>query len=357
MKIAILADRLVMGGLETHIITVTNELLRRGHRVLLNAAAVNPEILEQFDHSSGRFELVLWSGLPVEDLRAFDPDLIHAHPFTAIFRGYESARLLKKAFFVTMHGLYDFGLDRSPLGNLVCARVKRVIAVDHRVAELLAGSIAAPQKITVIYNGLDLRRFLPRALRRTDRSLWGLQPEWATLVVISRMADGKEQTVFQLVEAIPQLAARMAGVNLLIVGAGCRFSELQERIAALRLGAGYKIAALGEQTDVTRYLALADLVLACDRAAMEAMACRKPVLAMNAAGFAAPLDAANYQTILLGRRGYQPRSQPELIQMLAAILTDTNRLEQLARDGYLFVTRYFDIVKQVDQLEELYRLP
>ncbi|HYH03543.1 MAG TPA: glycosyltransferase family 4 protein [Bacillota bacterium] len=355
MKIAMIADRLTMGGLETHLITVINELLRRGHQVLLDTAFIAPEIRLQIRDYHHDFQQVDWSASPVEDLRGFRPDVIHAHPFTAIFRGYEAAHSMQKPLFVTMHGLYDFGLDRSPMGNLVCGKVKRVIAVDHGVAELLSRSIAHPEKISVIYNGIDFNQFQPKPLQRLERVALGLHPEWPTLVVVSRIADGKERTIFQLLDCVATIATQLEGLNVLIVGGGSCFTQLQARLALLADAAKLRVLTVGQQMEVLKYLTLADLILACDRAAMEALASRKPVFAINAAGFAGIINTANFENILLYRRGYRQFSQDELTQELVGLLQDLPALNQRAQEGYAIVRSHFDIEKVVGQLVDLYQ--
>jgi glycosyltransferase involved in cell wall biosynthesis len=355
VKIAMLADRLVMGGLETHIVTLINELLRRGHRVLLNTAYTNPELLTAIDSSSGFFQPVQWSANPQEDLGDFDPDLIHSHPFTAIYRGYEIAKILGKPFFVTMHGLYDFGLDRSPLGNLVAETAKTIIAVDHRVEELLKSSIAHPEKIVVIYNGIDTGQFQPIDASEAHYLRYGLRYEWPTIVVISRLADGKERPIEQLLDCASELAEALQGINLLIVGDGGWFSSLQTKAESSGVCEKLRINLAGACGNVEKLVAMADLVLACDRAAIEAMACQKAVLAMNAEGFAEVIDRHNFRQILLNRRSYRPLTNCELIMTLKRLLRDTIRREQLARNGAALVQPYFDIKQTVNQLEAIYQ--
>ena len=65
MKIAVLADRLILGGLETHIITFTNELLRRGHQILLYTAHTEPDIIAQINKENRFFHNLFWMNLNV----------------------------------------------------------------------------------------------------------------------------------------------------------------------------------------------------------------------------------------------------------------------------------------------------
>lgn len=103
IKILMLADHLVQGGLETHIVTMVNELTKFGHEILLYAASISPHVLSQITPS--HFTFVNWSKGSIKDLENFKPDIIHSHPFTAIDKGREIANHLKKPLIVTMHGM------------------------------------------------------------------------------------------------------------------------------------------------------------------------------------------------------------------------------------------------------------
>lgn len=355
MNIAVLADRLTMGGLETHILTLTNALLKRGHRILLNTAYTNPALLDRICAGFNQFFYRPWSDDSLRDVASFAPDLIHAHPFTAIYRGYEVARNLNRPMIVTMHGLYDFGLDHSPLGEKICEYVKSIIAVDLRVADLLKKSISHPEKIEVIYNGIDLHHFLPGTIRREIHpELDSLNPNWKTVVILSRMSDGKEQPIYQVLECAPPLSQRLNGLNLVIVGGGPSYSALQEKAAAVNSGNRLlQVKLTGEQWDVQPFLTIADLVLACDRAALEAMACQKAVLAMNAQGFAEPIQLANFREILLNRSGFLSLRNEFLIQKMVELLQDDARRRVLGEAGREIVRHYFDIHQIALKMEKM----
>lgn len=230
-----------------------------------------------------------------------------------------------------------------------------MIAVDHGVAELLSRSISHPEKIRVIYNGIDLNQFQPKPLQHQELVDLGLNPAWPTLVVVSRVADGKERAIFQLLDCAATIAGKLGGLNILIVGGGSFFSQLQAKLASLADNAKLRVVAVGQQTDVFKYLAMADLVLACGRAALEALACRKPVFTMNAKGFAGLINADNYKDIFFYRRGYHQISQAELITELVGLLEDLPALERLSQEGYKIVKSHFDIEKVVGQLVDLYQ--
>jgi glycosyltransferase involved in cell wall biosynthesis len=350
-----MADRLILGGLETHIITYTNELLRRGHQLLLYTAHTEPDILAQINNQNHNFRYLFWTENPLQDLSDFAPEIIHAHPFTAIVKGYEIAQAMQIPLVITMHGLYDFGLDRSPLGYLIGERVHRIIAVDQAVASLLKSSTSFPEKIVVIPNGIDLSVFYPQPFNKNDRKKWGILPDWDTITVISRFDDGKERAIIQLLQCAKVLANAINGLHLFIVGDGSRFSQIKMLVDHVQENAqNLTIHLVGRQNDVRQFIDIADLCLACDRTAMEAMACGRVVFSMNGCGFAGAIDTVNFREILLNRSSYREYTDTELVARLVNLIKDKPYRRQLADRGLDIVCHNFDIVDSVNKLEKIF---
>lgn len=356
MKILVMADRLILGGLETHIITYTNELLRRGHQLLLYTAHTEPDIIAQINDKNHNFRYLFWNNEnPLQDLGEFEPDVIHAHPFTAIVKGYEIAQAFQKPLFITIHGLYDFGLDRSPLGYQISERVQTIIAVDEAVALLLKNCTPFPEKIVVIPNGIDLTIFCPRPFSKDISKKWGLSPDWVTITIISRLDDGKERPVIQLLQCAQTLANSLKGLHLFVVGDGSRFSQLKLLVDQLQAKTqNLNIHLVGRQNDVREFIDIADLCLACDRTAMEVMACRRTVFAMNGCGFAGAIHIANFREILLKRSGYREYTDAELVAKLLKLIKNKSYCQQLANRGFNIVRRNFDIIDSVNKLENVF---
>lgn len=355
MRIAMLADRLILGGLETHIVTYVNELLRRGHRLLLYTAFIEPGLLAQIKGGDA-LTYQEWSDDATGDIARFSPEVIHSHPFTAIIKGSAAAEELQKPFVVTMHEFYDFGLDKSALGYKISAKAHTVIAIDRAICAFLRERVPEPEKLTVIHNGIDTAKFSPRPMDPAARVSYGLDPQRFTLAAISRFDNGKERPVFQLLRTAASLADILGGMNLIIVGGGSWYSKILEEAQALAESrSNLSIYVAGYQTDVRDYIAAADLVLACDRAAMEALACQRPVLAANAHGYAGTIDARNHLKILSERRGYRPLDDGEFISLVAGLARDREKRSSLAGAGREIILRHFDMAKTTTELEDVYR--
>lgn len=356
MNIAIYADRLESGGgLETHVITQVNELLRRGHLVFLSSNAIVPYFLEAIKNDGSNFIFTLFSDDPLNDLADFKPDLVHAHPFSAIFRGYTVACALNIPLFITMHGLYDFGLDRSPVGNLVASKASKIIAIDDTIASMLKRCVELPEKIITIYNGINLKDFYPALPDLMLMKELDVDSSWKTIVIVSRLEDDKEKPLLQIMDCAPLLAERLGGLNLLIVGDGAYRDKVWERNrACIDKCSNLRVCRLGRRTDIAKLHHIADLTIACGRAALEAMACKRPVLATGSKGFAGIVTYSNRMS-MTSREGYCWWTDKELLENLYLSLADQMLLEKAIIEGYELVEKYFNIQKNTDKVKNLYR--
>jgi|GEM_PF-521520 len=361
MKILLLADNLIAGGLETHIITQINELLRRGYEIRLAAASIAPELLAQICDKQGRFHFVLWDVQLDADalVRNFNPDIVHAHPFEAIVKGAELVSRNPKPYIVTVHGQYDFGLDRSTTGYSTSSQIQQIIAVDQRVSKQLLRTAAHPEKVIVIPNGIDMAAFAPVSME--EKRAWqlrnGLAPDAFTLATVCRLADGKQHAVLQLIRCAGSLAQRLDGLNLIIVGLGAHAHEVEEHASeATRAhqSHGLRILVAGHRQDVSDYMNAADLVMACGRAAMEAMACGTAVYGMRH-GFAGPISETTHDQILGEVSGFAPYEDEALIGELEHLARDRDAREALATAGPQIITRFYDLRACTDQLERIYQ--
>jgi glycosyltransferase involved in cell wall biosynthesis len=162
------------------------------------------------------------------------------------------------------------------------AEADALIAVSAALKEGLVAIGAAPAKVTVLRNGVDLDAFRPEADREAARA--GLGLDGPTLLSVGLLIPRKRHHL--TIEAL----ARLPGHTLLIVGEGPERGAL-EALAA-RLGVADRVRFVGPvpHADLPRYYTAADvMVLASAREGwanvlLESMACGTPVVATPAWG-------------------------------------------------------------------------
>lgn len=168
--------------------------------------------------------------------------------------------------------------------------LKAVICNSRMVRDDIAGRFGvAPDKLRVIYNGVDLDAFHPR-LRRLHRA--GLRRELgmdADEPLFLYVGSGYERKgVVPLLRALA--AMKTVGARLLVVGRDKREPAMAR--LAVRLGLGERVRFLGGQTDVKPFYGAADAFVLptlydpFPNAVLEALACGLPVLTSTTCGAA-----------------------------------------------------------------------
>lgn len=356
MKIMHLVDQLHFGGLENHIALFVNGLLDKSHQVFLQSMSISPYYLTKIESWDASFKYVIGEKDLFQEAADFDPDIIHVHPFNSIYRGIYLARELNRPLLLTIHGLYDDGIDKSPQGYENSRSIGRIIAVDQGVADFLSRRAAEPEKVTIIRNGLDCSYFYPLARTPHKLMIYGLNPDWFTITYVSRFADEKGLVVFKLLDLVPAIADALGGVNVLLVGDGPHMPDITRKSRVLyESNPKIKIAAVGMHMDVRPFLAMADLVASCDMAATEAMACGRPVLAAFSRGLYGVINSSNFDDIIYRRCGYiDIPHELEIVDQIKALAIDKEYWARLSRESCAIVRDKYKIEDAVSRLEAIY---
>lgn len=215
-----------------------------------------------------------------------DFDLIDAHYFypdgvAAAFLG----RQLGKPVFITARGtdinlIPEYKIPRKMI-LWAASRASGLITVSAALKDRLCDIGVAPEKITVLRNGVDLERFRPLG-RAEQRSAMGMLSP--LLLSVGNLVESKGH------DLVIRALALLPDMHLAIIGEGPEKQALQQ--LASSLGVAGRIEFLGSlpQSELPRYYSAADaLVLASSREGwanvlLEAMACGTPVVATKVGG-------------------------------------------------------------------------
>ena len=155
-------------------------------------------------------------------------------------------------------------------------RVDGLIAVSAALRTAMIALGAAPERVTVLRNGVDTRLFRPLG-RSAARAALGLTRP--TLISVGLLIERKGH--HRVIEAM----ASLPGFELLVVGEGPERPRLEALIARLGLTDRVRLLGARPHADLANCYAAADaLVLASSREGwanvlLEAMACGTPVIA------------------------------------------------------------------------------
>ncbi len=232
-----------------------------------------------------------------------------------------------------------FLFERILTGVIANSReTKRVILQNNT-------SLVDPDRIHVIYNGIDLNRFStrslqPRHLQKRDEVILG---------TAGRLETVKNQQF--LIQAARLLKDRGVAFKLMIAGEGRLREDLQQ--LANSLGVGEKVHFLGFVSDMPQFMAEIDIFVLSSLyegfgyVLVEAMAAERPVITFNDSS--GPEIVAHRQTGIL-----VPRDDlDEFVRQVEYLAANPHIIQQYGRAGRQRVEENFTIQHSLENLERV----
>ncbi|MGH2355680.1 MAG: glycosyltransferase family 4 protein, partial [Chloroflexota bacterium] len=151
----------------------------------------------------------------------------------------------------------------DPTGRPMKLRATRLlmgaIAVSHGIARtLLDAEVIAPDRLHVVWNGIDLSAFSRPWQPAARRSLLGLDPQRPLVVCVGRMTSQKRHDLLlDAIALVRRQAPDLAGLTLVLAGDGPLRENLVHQVA--RLGLEEMVRFLGSFTRVPELLSCADV--------------------------------------------------------------------------------------------------
>ena len=215
---------------------------------------------------------------------------------------------------------------------------------------------APPDRVRLIYNGIDAGRFAAGEARierrRTLRAALGLPDDRVVLACVANLFPYKGHA--DLLDALALLGAEFAArATLLLIGRDSGARAALESQAA-RLGLSASVRFLGERGDVPDLLAASDIgVLASheegfSNAVIEGMAAGLPMVVSNVGG--------NAEAVIDGECGHvvPARDSAALAKALALLIRDPGRRQMMGDSARRRVTSSFSLDACVAAYEALY---
>jgi glycosyltransferase involved in cell wall biosynthesis len=291
-----------------------------------------------------------------EAVTDFEPEIIHNHMYRAEVIGTRASFILgetgcrRPAVISTVHSSrVRCAEDRLMLRQLT-PLMSRLIVVSKAIEQKVRdeGRVGAP--VSLIYNGVDLERYNHQQPCCTLHEEYGI-PENAQIVgVVARLEPEKGHRT--LIDAWPEVLARVPDAWLLVVGEGSERNALEAEVVSL--GIESRVVFTGRRDDVPAVTAALDVaVLPSYREAqglsvLEAMALGRPVVASNVGGI--PEMIEDGVTGLL----VPPDDCPALAAAVVRLLTDHPLADTLGKRGHDLVHERFCIELMVNSVEGIY---
>lgn len=213
-----------------------------------------------------------------------DYQIIHAHWSLSSLVGWLGKLLSQEPLpmVVTVHGSDIFQVTRYPLGatftRLMLHQCNRVIAVSRALADEVIKLGVHHEKILVISNGVDIRRFEP------------LAPSHRQNVILYVGSLIERKGVNFLIDAMRDVFDVLPDYRLLIVGEGPLYPTLKHKTQSLNIASRVVFLGFQSQDQVralmqqSKLLVLPSTEEAQGVVLLEALACGTPIVASRVGG-------------------------------------------------------------------------
>jgi glycosyltransferase involved in cell wall biosynthesis len=380
MRVAHIITRMIIGGAQENTLFNCLDLIRdHGDDVLLiTGPAVGPEGDLLSRGRAGELPIELIPQLrrsihPWHDWRAsialrrtlkkFKPDVVHTHSAKGGLLGRKVAWDLNVPAVVhTVHGA-PFHPFQSALAREFFRRCERwaarhchhMISVADAMTDLMVEhGVAAREKFTTIYSGMDVQPFLSADQHRQSiRQKFGFEDHHVVIGKIARLFHLKGHD--DLITAAVNVVAANPNVRFLLVGDGILREQLVARIESLGMAGHFAFSGLVPPTEVPAMIGAMDVLVHTSlreglaRALPQALIAGRPVVSYD-------VDGAR-EVAITDETGYlvPPRQTTELAVALVRLAANADLRKRLGGAGQSRFTEQFRHQTMTRQIRLLYQ--
>lgn len=288
MRILLIIHRLLQGGgTETHVMTLAQELRRKGHQVGIFTLG------GPWMYKAKRFARIHSGRFTVGELRqvlaANRYDVVHAHDGPG-FRLIAQTTVPKRTrVFVTVHGTY---IPRLVIRKCV-PKVSRFITVSPVMFAYVTRYCGIPSsKVSLIENGVSMKR-LQGAHRGKIQKRFGIPKDVKVIGYAGRFTAGKTLLGRRIVNVLTAHANSQKNVWVVVAGRGSR------RI----LKNATRCQVLGHIDNMQAFYSSCDIVVGAGRVALESLASGTPTIAVGINHYVGPVVPATWPKAVKGNFG------------------------------------------------------
>lgn len=287
-------------------------------------------------------------------LRREGIQILHTHGYRTDVLGYVASRGLPTAIVTTHHGWIRNNRRQELLTRLarrVCARLDGVELVSEQLRVELPAHVRDSARVAVVHNGIVLDDYEPQGMREQVRAAHGISPGETLIGIFGRLSV--EKGCLEAVDALQAVVAGRPSVRAVFVGEGPLRDEVQRRIEAHGLARAVQI--VPHQRRLQPFYEAIDMLLSpshtegLSNVILEALACRRPVVATRVGG--TPEILADGVSGLL----VAPRRPSALAAAVEQVLNDEALKQRLIQGGLARVRNGFSFAARMRLEENFYR--
>jgi glycosyltransferase involved in cell wall biosynthesis len=361
MRILHVVHSLEPGGMENGVVNIASGLVARGFETHVACLERMGDFAARLPVPQNALVLGKTSGFsPAAAARlatlvlSLRPHVVHTHNLGPLL--YAALATVWGRTAPILHGEHSGLIDaeREPRRIRQRKRFYGACAAVHTVADSTRDQLVslgfAPDRISVIPNGVDTTRFAPGD-RAAARVRWSIPPDAQVAGILGRFGRFKGHGV--LLDAFERLAESNPRLHLLIAGKGGPFeAEVAARVARHPHRCRIHLAGFMEEPrdacHAIDLLVLPSTNEGMSNAVLEAMACGVPVL-VN--------DRCGHEQVVSSGAGIiaDLRTVPDLAAALSAAMADAARLVDFGTNARSRVAAEFSLTRMLDRYADLYR--
>lgn len=299
LSVLLVLDKFNIGGTETHVLTLTKQLIKEGVKVTVVASdgplaqefkklkckIYNIDFPPSIENDSSKREIFLKKIYEIFDLEGINA--VHAHQSSSGNLVVEAAKKENIPSVFTIHGMYYYDILGSTL-----RQANKVISVSIPVYKWLMkfgiNSVVVPNGIAYKSYTNNINYYLRRK--------YNIAKDTMCITYCSRMAWEKIKVCQNLITVVRDLRINEnIKYEAIIVGDGPGYNELKALGDETNKKLGKEVIHFtGNQIDVNKYYLGSDCVLGTGRVAIEAMAVAKKVIAGGNSGYFGLITDENF---------------------------------------------------------------
>jgi glycosyltransferase involved in cell wall biosynthesis len=236
------------------------------------------------------------------------------------------------------------------LNRLITPLTDTFIAVAASHGKFLAKNLrVGNERIAVIPNGVDTRRFAPLPHTSSIRHVLGISPTHPVVGIVAALRPEKNHSLF--LDVASRIVKQLPTARFLLIGDGPCRPALEQKVRELKIEANVQF--LGARNDVPSLLAAIDIfaltshIEANPMSILEAMSTSKPVVATNVGSI--------HEAVVEGRTGFlaAPGDAYQLTDRVLRLLNDPLRAQCMGAAAREMVVNRWSIESQVAGYERL----
>jgi glycosyltransferase involved in cell wall biosynthesis len=284
----------------------------------------------------------------------------HGHPYLSSLMAAKLAKRYSKPFILTQHNTFiEYKsiwntverVNDLAVGKQTIKAAKKIITISKATKNYVLSLGADPEKVEVVYNGVDLDRFKPMPKIRSEiRKKLGIAQDAIVAATVRRLVY--KNGIDTLLESAKTVIQKNPKIVYLVVGKGPDFNNAKTRVTQLGIGKNFILTGFVSDEDLPLYYNSADFSILPSKSGeglplvgLEAMACGLPLLATDVGGIR--------EVMIEGYGKIVPPQNPEAMTQATLDLANME-LTKLQEKLRLSMTEKFSWDHNVYRLREIY---